>query len=58
MQSEDTVEKVFADYIKADCPLFPESNDFVARMVALGFLVSDAIEELTSLFIDSVEYTE
>lgn len=54
----DTVEKVFTDYINADYPAFPESNDFVDRMVVLGFTVSEAIEELTAVWIETTEYPE
>ena len=58
LKDMDTVEKVFADYINADYPAFPESNDFVDRMVALGFTVSEAIEELTAVWIETTEYPE
>ena len=58
LKDMDTVEKVFTDYINADYPAFPESNDFVDRMVALGFTVSEAIEELTTVWIETTEYPE
>ena len=47
----DTVEDVFNDYIKADFPGFPESNPFVDRLIALGFAVDEAIDELTTCWI-------
>lgn len=49
----DTVEDVFNDYIQADFPGFPESEPFVERMVALGFAVNEAIDELATCWIEN-----
>ena len=49
----DTVPQVFNDYIQADYPGFPESEPFVERMVTLGFAVDEAIDELTTCWIEN-----
>ena len=49
----DTVPQEFNDYIQADYPGFPESEPFVERMVTLGFAVDEAIDELTTCWIEN-----
>ena len=46
----DQCADIIGDYRKAGCPKFPESEQFVERMMAAGVLAEEAVEILTTTY--------
>ena len=47
--------EIALDYIDAGCPGFPESNEYVDRLMELDYDVVEAVEFLTQVMIDDDE---